>query len=277
MAEAVLIEPVLTPDDVRVWESWKRTFAMHTRTAAYRRAVSQAKRVAERALAGASSPMLSWSCGKDSTALTHLVRVGLGADVPAVSEKDDLDYPGEEEYARALSDAWALRLTIVRPPVSPMAWLMERRGRLSAGEDMHSRSSGLSRACFYGVMEQANQGRDLVLWGLRAEESGRREALLCGKGATYQLKSGTVRSAPLAFWTGLDVFAYLQVHGIEPLPVYRCCGWLPEHRRAPWLLRKSWWIPGAHAKNGQAAWLRRYWPSLYDRMREIMPDAPAYS
>ncbi len=277
MAEAVLNEPILTAEDVRVWEGWRRTFKMHTRTLDYRRAVSQAMRIAASALEQSPTAAISWSGGKDSTAVTHLVRVGLGADVPAISEKDDLDYPGEETYVRELADAWGLRLTIVRPPVSPVGWLLERRGRLSAGEDMHSRSAGLSKACFYGVMEQANEGSALTVWGLRAEESGRRRSLLTAKGANYTLKSGMRRSAPLAFWTGLDVFTYLQEHGIEPMQVYRCCGWLPEHRRAPWMIRKSWWIPGAHAKHGQAAWLRRYWPSLYARLRDLMPDAQSYS
>lgn len=270
-------EPILTAEDVRVWGGWRRTFGMHTRTLAYRRAVDQAKRIAARALDGAASPCASWSAGKDSTAMTHLLRVGLGADVLALSEKDDLDYPGEEDYVCDLAAAWNQRLEIVRPPVSPMAWLLERRGRLSAGEDMHSRSAGLSRACFYGVMERANEGHDVVLWGLRAEESGRRRALLSTKGTSYQLASGLRRCAPLAFWTGLDVFAYLQAHGIEPLPVYRCCGWLPEHRAKPWMIRKSWWIPGAHARHGQAAWLRRYWPSLYARLADLAPDAQCYA
>jgi hypothetical protein len=205
------------------------------------------------------------------------VRVGLGADVLAVSEKDDLDYPGEEEYVRALAAAWGLRLEIVRPPVSPMAWLLERRGSLSAGEDVHGRSAGLSKACFYGVMEQANRGHDLVMMGLRAEESGHRKALRRGKGLVYHLKTGQRRAIPIGDWTGLDVFAYLQAHDIEPLPVYRCCGWLPEHRHKPWMIRKSWWLPGAHAKHGGVAWLKRYWPSLFRTLTALTYDSRSYA
>lgn len=272
-----LVEPVLSPDDVRTWQRWQVTFAMHARTLRHQRAVDQAKRIAGRALEAAKTPVVSWSGGKDSTALAHLVRVELGANVHTISEKDDLDYPGEEAYVRDLAARWSLDLEILRPATSPLAWLLERRGALSAGEDMHSRSAGLSRACFYGVMEAANEGRDVLFWGLRAEESGRRERLLTAKGATYQLKSGQVRCAPLAAWTGLDVFAYLQAREIEPLHVYRCCGWLPEHRQKPWLIRKSWWIPGAHAAKGAAAWLKRYYPSLFAVLRSIAPDAGCYA
>ena len=56
----------------------------------------------------------------------------------------------------------------------------------------------------------------------------------------------------------------------------RCCGWLPEHRQKPWLIRKSWWIPGAHAANGQVAWLKRYWPSLYAKLAELTYDVRSY-
>lgn len=270
-------EPILSAEDRRVWDRWSTTFRMHSRTSAYARAVEGAKRIAGGALSTSAAPVASWSGGKDSTALVHLIRVGLGADVPAVSEKDDLDYPGEDAYVTDLAASLGLRLKVVRPPISPTAWLLERRGSLSAGEDMHSRAAGLSRACFYGVMEQANEGHDLVLWGLRAEESGRRRALLASKGSTYKLKSGPSRCAPLASWTGLDVFAYMQAHGVEPLPVYRCCGWLPEHRAKPWLIRKSWWIPGAHAKHGQVAWLQRYWPSLHAKLAAMTYDARSYA
>lgn len=270
-------EPILTDEDVRVWDRWRMTFDLHVRTWAYRRAVDSAKRIAEQSLSKASDPVVSWSGGKDSTALAYLLRRDLGADVLAASEKDDLDYPGEEAYVHELAAAWSLRLVIVRPPVSPLAWLLERRGGLSAGQDMHSRSAGLSRACFYGVMEQADEEHDVVFWGLRAAESGQRCALLTKKGTSYRLKSGLRRCAPLAHWTGLDVFAYLQHHGIEPLPVYRCCSFLPEHRVKPWLIRKSWWIPGAHAAQGWAAWLKRYWPSLHAKLTEITYDATCYS
>ena len=73
------------------------------------------------------------------------------------------------------------------------------------------------------------------------------------------------------------MFAYLQAHDVEPLHVYRCCGWLPEHRMKPWLIRKSWWIPGAHAGQGGAAWLKRYYPSLFQRLADLTYDARSYA
>jgi hypothetical protein len=53
MEETVLmaadsLEPILTAEDRRVWDGWRRTFGMHTRTLAYRRAVDGARREARR-------------------------------------------------------------------------------------------------------------------------------------------------------------------------------------------------------------------------------------
>lgn len=259
-------EPRLSADDIEAWASWQRVFAIHANLSSLQRKIDRAKELVSREIDRSKSPMLGWSGGKDSTALAHLVVVELGAKhVALVSEKDDLDYPGEEEYVRGLAERWNAKLELVRPDVSPAAWIESRATFMRAGDDIHSRSSGLSKACFYGVMERSNEGRDLVMMGLRAEESSRRAGLLKNKGVAYTLKNGTRRAHPLAFWTGQDVFAYLARAGVEPLHPYRCIGLM--HRHAPWEIRKSWWLPGCGSAHGQYAWLRRYYPSLFERAR----------
>lgn len=203
--------------------------------------------------------------------MTHLVRVRLGADVEAMSEKDDLDYPGEEQYVRELAAAWGLRLRIVRPDVSPSEWIAAHAAEMHPGDELHARSAGLSKACFYRVMERANADYDLVMLGLRTEESGIRRGLRRARGRHYTIADGTDRALPVADWTGLDVYAYAEAHGIDLLPLYRCVGFM--HADEPWTLRKSWWLPGTGARFGQIAWLRRYYPSLYRRLCEWMPAA----
>lgn len=270
-------EPVLRPADLSAWSGWMRAAVLNRRTQSYRRAVDEARRTAGRALALSSKRKLSLSGGKDSTALAHLVSELASGDIDVISEKDDLDYPGEEEYVRALAARCGFRLTIVRPEVSPAEWLEQRAAAMSGDDDMHSRAAGLSRACFYGVMEEAELGADVTFWGLRAEESGQRRRLIRARGTLYTLKSGMVRCHPLGHWRGLDVYSYLDEVGIDPLHVYRCCGFLPEHRQDPSRIRKSWWIPGAHAAKGQAAWLRRYYPSLWEKFTAWFPDARCFA
>lgn len=271
-------EPILRAEDHRAWEQWMRAVHLHQRSLDHARAVDRARREVERAAAAGAVRSVALSGGKDSSDLAHIVCVDRGIPAVVVSEKDDLDYPGEEAYVRGLAVAWGLDLRIVHPATSPTEWIARRAAAMSGGEDIHGRSAGLSKACFYNVMEEtdAEVGAAVTFWGLRAEESGRRRALLTAKGTTYQLKSGVTRCHPLGWWRGIDVYAYAEAVGLELLPVYRCCGWLPEHRRDPSRIRKSWWLPGKQAAKGQVAWLRRYYPSLWERYRIWFPDAASF-
>ena len=266
-----LSEPVLREDDLAAWDNWQRAAGVHAGTAAHRRHVASALRVVERCMRETPNAMVSWSGGKDSTVMTHLVCVRFGAPVDVVSEKDDLDYPGEEDYVRSLGRSWGLRLNVIRPPVSPMEWIASNRAEMHPGDEIHSRAAGLSKACFYGVMEAANEPYDAVMLGLRSEESASRRQLRAGKGRYYRLKSGKARALPIADWSGIDVYAYAQANGIELLPVYRCLGLM--HADEPYRLRKSWWLPGGSARFGQTVWLRRYYPSLFRQLCAWMPQA----
>jgi 3'-phosphoadenosine 5'-phosphosulfate sulfotransferase (PAPS reductase)/FAD synthetase len=268
-------EPVLSLDDVAIWDRWQEVCSVHAQTRAFRRRVDSALRVVERAVREAPRTMVSWSGGKDSTVMTHLVCVRAGAKVAVVSEKDDLDFPGEEDYVRRLAEAWSLDLRIVRPPVSPWEWFVEHGRTLRVGEDVHGRSAGLSKACFYGVMESANREFDAVMMGLRSTESSARKRLRKSRGRDYELVSGRRHVLPIADWSGLDVLAYAHANGIELLPVYRCVALMHEH--APWNIRKSWWRPGASAWFGQIAWLRRYYPSLHARLQAVMPQVGTFA
>lgn len=270
-------EPILSADDLDAWEVWRKAALIHASTRAFARRVQSAKDAVSRWLDQCERPCVSWSGGKDSTCMTHLVCVemGLRDRVTVLSEKDDLDYPGEEQYVRDTAAAWGLRLQIVRPPVSPWGWLLANRHALGAGSEMHARSSGLSKACFYGVMEAADRPFDGVALGLRSDESATRRRVRDTRGRVYRLASGQVRCLPVADWSGLDVFAYAHSRGVALLPVYHCIGMM--HRDEPWMVRKSWWIPGSHAGSGGVQWLRRYYPSLYEKLCALFGDAWQYT
>lgn len=210
--------------------------------------------------------------------MAYLIVAEMGArEVVLVSEKDDLDYPGEEGYVTALAAAWKASLRVVRPPVSLDAWVAEHAATMLPGDDIHSRSAALAKTFFYEVMEEAMQGHDAVMLGLRAEESGTRRALRSARGRVYALRGqqGRTRGLPIADWKGIDVYAYALSRGFELLPVYRCIGF--AHATKPWLVRKSWWLPGSMAGVGQVAWLRRYYPSLYRRLCEVFPEATQFA
>jgi len=268
------LEPVLDEHDRAVWDRLRVQARMRSRSHEHRRLVAAAKRCAERALHDSTRPSVSWGGGKDSTVLSHLVLI-IDPSVELASEKDDLDYPGEEAYISALAKDWGARLRILRPPISPAQWLEQHRDELEACDDFHSRAAGLSKACFYNVMSEYDATRDLVFLGLRAEESVHRLRNRTCMGLTYKRRSGIIISNPLGDWKGIDVFAYLFANEIEPLHVYRCAGFM--HEREPWRIRKSWWIPGDAGRHGGITWLRRYYPSLFTQLKQWFPRAQSFA
>lgn len=270
--EAMTAEPRVGSSDLLALGTWQKTYSHHARTVAFARRVDASRRIIDKALASASSWAVMWSGGKDSTVMAHMLTEH-GFQV--LSEKDDLDYPGEEDYVQSIASAHGWRLTIVRPPVSPEAWLRANRDAVVVGDDMHSRAAGLSKACFYGLIEAASAPYQGIFLGLRASESRDRATNRAVNGTLYRRRSGQWTCCPLADWTGLDVLTYAHAHELELLHVYRCIGLM--HSRAPWNLRKSWWIPGGSStRHGQVAWLRHYWPSLYHKLTTMLRGAEEF-
>lgn len=272
-----MTEPRLTTADVDAWDAWMRAASVHARTLRFARRVDAARAIVDRSLAAAPRWALMWSGGKDSTVMAHLVCAAMGVALPVASEKDDLDYPGELAYVERLAESWRADLHVLTPPFSPSQWIADHAPELSADDDMHSRAAGLSKACFYDVVEDFGAPFDGVLLGLRQQESNGRRMNRSTRGPLYRKRptgrhpTGQWVSTPLVDWDGLDVYAYAESRGIELLPLYRCISF--AHRDEPWRVRKSWWLPGAASRHGGVAWLRRYWPSLYGRLCGWLPDA----
>lgn len=266
-------EPVLDFQDRAAWARLMIQARRRARSREHQRLVDAARRITERCLQQSERQAVMWSGGKDSTVMSHLV-LQVDPTVPLMSEKDDLDYPGEEAYVTELAQSWGASLRIIRPDISPAQWLTEHAHELTPDAEMHSRAAGLSKACFYQVVERATADRGAIFLGLRAAESKARTVSRAVNGTLYRRKSGQWTCCPLADWTGLDVFAYLESHGIEPLHVYRCVGFM--HEREPWRVRKSWWLPGASGRHGGVTWLRRYYPSLYRQLIEWFPRAQSF-
>jgi 3'-phosphoadenosine 5'-phosphosulfate sulfotransferase (PAPS reductase)/FAD synthetase len=269
-------EPILTAEDKSIWNTWRMTALLHSRTPAFKQRVTSAKSVVRLALESEGEWACMWSAGKDSTAMSHLICSEMGLDIELVSEKDDLDYPGEVEYIDGLAKAWGARLKILRPNVSPTQWLQEHGHMMAGDDDLHSRSAGMSKACFYNIVEKNNEGKRGVFLGLRKGESAGREknrmthGLLYHRLPTKHNPEGLWVATPLGDWEGLDVMAYMFSRNIPFLPVYQCVALM--HAKEPWRLRKSWWVPGSSGRHGHVTWLRRYYPSLYIKLCEWMPD-----
>jgi 3'-phosphoadenosine 5'-phosphosulfate sulfotransferase (PAPS reductase)/FAD synthetase len=270
---SVIPEPILAEEDRSLWqEVWVPAFLAHVRTQGFRKRHTRAKEIAALGLSQCKTPCVYVSGGKDSTALGELIFGELGLSASCASEKDDLDYPGEEAHIEALAERWGVAITVLRPTVSLAAVLGGMQ--LAADEEIHSRLAAFSRE-FYSLLGEHNQAHDGIVLGLRAKESKARFMDRLTHGPLYRTKAGHLRICPLADWTGLDVLSYITSRGAPLLPLYRCVAFM--HSEEPWRIRKSWWVPGGHSRFGGIAWLRHYYPSLYRKLRELMPGADRFT
>jgi len=267
------MEPRLTDEDRRIWHQWVRAARRWATTRLHRSRVERTRRIVEEFHTNHPDAYVAWSAGKDSTAMTHLIADVVGP-VRAMSIKDDLDFPGEEDYLRRHAEAWGVRLDIVRPP-SLQAWLRDHADEIGAADDVHSRAAGLSRVGFYPLIEEYDRstGTRAKYLGLRAEESHGRKMHRAKRGAIYTKTNGEVVCQPICDWRGIDVYAYLLSRNIDLLPLYRCV----RLHDAPERVRKSWWVPGAHAQFGQGTWLRTYYPGLFQLLEDLLPGASAHA
>lgn len=277
LALSVHLPPDAIPDrpDFGVRYPW-RDVALHARSRELDRRVSQARHHLDEALTRdvPGGWRLSLSGGKDSSALAVLCAEH-GAIVPAMSVKDDLDYPGEREALAHLSERTGHPLTILTPPVSLLACLRETRPSLVG--DLHGRTADLSARWFYGLLDahRSAEGYGGVLLGLRAQESRGRAMNRAVRGRTYQRVDGLRVAQPLADWSALDVHAYLWRAGVPVLPVYLCM----DPGTDALALRKSWWVCGGGPARvgGHYGWLRRWWPACWLAACEIDPEVARVS
>lgn len=187
---------------------------VHSRTLAYRRRVEQARRVVEQAC-GIGKIGVSWSGGKDSTVLLHLIRTVV-PDAPAALFDSGVEMPATLELARALG------VIVIEP-------------RLSARE--------IGRYCgWWGAVDPVDKGCPfdakavlieepaevfVVRWrlsvlgvGLRAEESRARRWVQKTRGPLFQGRDRTWYLMPLLPWRSEDVWAYIAAHDLTYHPAY---------------------------------------------------------
>ena len=245
----------------------------YSRSHQHLKRVIEARKILDEARDAQVEWALSLSGGKDSTVIAVLCAED-GWELPAVSVKDDLDFPGEHRYVNFLCSHLGLSVDILHPTVSLAKYLKEMR--VSLADDLHSRVSDFSIDHFYNILARHRKlhGYDGVVLGLRAEESLGRKMNVVTKGVLYRRSDGLQVCQPLAWWTSLDVHAFLLSRRIPLLPIYMCV----DDGVDPLAIRKAWWtVGGGPATRGHYAWLRRWWPDQWRVAVDIDPSVLGFS
>lgn len=197
----------------------------------YKKRISQANKIISASLETCKTPYVSCSFGKDSAVMLHLVL----QHQPNIPVKF-LRWRGETENIDcfdAVIDEWLIRCNINLEQIE--------LSRDSLSDNRSQRWSILHQGC------------DLIFIGLRAQESKQRRISLRRHGASHILKSGIVRSCPIAWWETHDVAAYVAEHKLPMLNTYELS---IDGRTSARVPRENYNIR----------------ENFYDEMREINPD-----
>lgn len=195
--------------------------AAHAKRRAFGARLDVARTVIREAIARAESPIVAFSCGKDSSVLAHLV-LEQRPQTPLVFLSS-----GETRLLHDVDtvlDWFRARGATVREILVDRLWT----------EEWADASWEEQRKAGRGDLDRINAGADCVFMGLRAEESPARRASLQlhrTEGLPSGLyryrtgpRAGMLRACPLAEWSTDDVTAYIATREIPVLGWYHELG-----------------------------------------------------
>jgi len=162
---------------------------------------------------GILRPCLTCSFQAEGMALLHMVRKFV-PDIPVLFLDTGYHFPETLAYRDRMKREWSLNLVTILPEKT-VAQQESEFGLLYRSDP--------ARCCQLRKVEplaRALEPFDIWFAGLRREQSPARRDIR--KAALHQLPGGKViwKLNPLADWTSQQVWAYLEEHGIERLPLY---------------------------------------------------------
>jgi len=206
---------------------------------------------------------ISWSGGKDSTAVAHLVK-SIWPEVPIISQFDDCDWADKEPYMTQVAKKFGWEIIKAVPDFS--VWEMARQYKIGV-EHVCAGSHDMTKLAFFDPLnkKQKEHGAGGIFMGLRAEESRMREMNYYKRGMLYQLKSGEWRCNPIVRLLVDDVFSYLITNDVGINPCYLKNRFFPPQR-----IRLSWAFPTpSGVSKGEMRHIKYYYPQHYQRLQEL--------
>lgn len=241
-----------------------------TRLPGFNRKLTRAKDLIDKALKHSKNPYLSWSTGKDSTAMLCLV-AEQNPNVTIMMYDSGYELPENKDYANYVLGTLGIskdRIEVIRPPRDPL------EEKIKAGYfDLKAIAKVNERVMFRPIREWAkNGGYDLAFIGLRKQESAARRMTMRMNGEYFYCKRNAIQQCyPMADFSAQEVFGLLAVFNINPHPAYD----KTKFAERDWV-RVNWWIVSAGVEKGTALWLKYYYPELFAILAERNPAVKEY-
>jgi 3'-phosphoadenosine 5'-phosphosulfate sulfotransferase (PAPS reductase)/FAD synthetase len=244
---------------------------LYSKTWKHKHRVGCALRIIEEAKKTGLKWSISWSGGKDSTSLTHLVKSVIPEAVP-VSQLDDCDWPEKQPYIESVAaeQGWSdFRFACPDFSVQDAFMDVELLEKVSAPLDKVN-SNPVSRAAFVFPLCRVQKELDVggFFMGLRSKESIARKINFIKNGNIYSGKDGFFRCLPLERWEAIDSFAYLVSNDIGINPCYFQNRFLePEDIRTSWAI-PSFITPSTVAVTHEEEHLKYYYPEIWEKLKD---------
>lgn len=242
-------------------------FLAHARTAAFQRRVAEAEGAIAGWIAATERRAVSYSAGKDSEVLLHLIR-RQDPDCIAVFSDDEWNLPETLERVAATPNLIRIAARIWHAEWFT-AWASDSEG-LPA--DTHwveaERNNGLATWA-------RRQDYDGEAIGIRAQESWARRRNIRKFGLVHRLVgTGIWRCSALGWWRVEDIWAYLLTQDVPYNRAYDRLSAIGVPRRqqriGPFAVERV-------ISLGQLGILRQGWPDLFEEFARRYPEARRYA
>jgi 3'-phosphoadenosine 5'-phosphosulfate sulfotransferase (PAPS reductase)/FAD synthetase len=248
-------------------DSQREFFLLRSRHPAYHRKVAETQAIIDEMMTRAKRPYLAFSAGKDSHVLLHWLQA-MQAPVEFVWSNDEWNLPETIELVDSMPFLHRIAAN-VRHASFFMSWdYPDASEHLPPGTHWIDNDHGLQTYA-------RRRGYDGVFIGLRANENSRRRLHLRTHGVLFwSQQDQNWQCNPLAWWTALDVWAYLISNQVRYNRAYDRLFEMnipiEEQRIGPLAVERA-------LGYGQLAILRRGWPDLYQRFVARYPEAAGYT
>jgi 3'-phosphoadenosine 5'-phosphosulfate sulfotransferase (PAPS reductase)/FAD synthetase len=252
--------------------------------------IESANAIIKNALETSKNPSISWSGGKDSTVILHMVRQFL-PDIPTIFVDIDCLFPETREYVYEIRDKWKLNLHVVKSDEYTFDSLTKKYGYPIFGKNIANNverarrtnnlrkqltpfelflvknNANISTKCSQFLLEKPCKKKELELYcdlkfiGLRALESRSRVRLWADYGDLYQVKDyfgknkPILKCNPISVWTESNIWDYFYNNNIPICKIYNM-GYQ----------RNGCWSCAMAIRNGQLKRLKDYNNDLYDSL-----------
>jgi phosphoadenosine phosphosulfate reductase len=249
----------------------KQQDLLYARLPVFKRRLLEAKDIICRGLEKCSSPYVSFSGGKDSEVVLHLV-LQEKPDIKVIHINQGAEYPETRAFIEKVKSEWNIDLIETNGP--DVLDLMEEYGAFGVKAKSEYKPGNIGWRAFYQPLFKVLDELELdaTFMGLRKEENLHRLYSLAKRGnITWCKYDETWHINPIANWKVEDVWAYITTNNLPYNSIYD-----KNKFRERNAIRVSPFAGDTYATYGKFIELKYYHPDIFAEFARRFPGIKGY-